>query len=867
MYDGGYQPTSRSASRDGGGYRRRPDQREGESRRQSSINPHRESRSLNYDDEPRFDDRGRDHHSSRWSDRGRRDSYSGAPSYDYRETSSGGPPEEGEWVESEQPVQHDRRGRGDGRFYNRERSQSPRNYRSGSHNRGGHHLKGHPGAPAKTIILEGLPQEANEQFVLLGLDFVAQDQRFSDDKVKIARFNYDDAGPRIAYVEFYRAADAKEFAGNHQDEVSFPLVPSRGLESESIKVRVSLSSNRNQGRADGNWDCTRCHASNSSRQTSCNSCHSVRPDNHWNDDYHGQGHGRTEYGYEQDTTSQGRLLTGESDASPEASPFLVLMGLGVSITEDVLADGVMKLFIDPVQDQPKEASNPINKLKSTAPTNSTVGLGAKPGSLRRVFLMRDRKTTESRGYGFAEFASKEDASAAIAKYRASSSFTITSKSVTIAFSHLGAFVPPSPTEPQAFTFPNIYNPDQPLKYWNNFLYPGIKVVSEPPVLEAPSPEKRAEDQTSAGMGAMRGTNAKKPKKDKESVKVSMIPQIRMWTKKSAELHSAHKQSTLDETTDKSADALISAGPTDSTDDVQVDGPLDPHWNDKYISYADWDTLTCLVCDWKPLPEETMVELGYSAAHREDFLMSHEVRVHDHYKDPEVKEKAAAKLAALGKQARTIVRRTPRLKSAPLPVYVSYADFDALRCHLCRRNFKNIPTIWRHEQESELHKRILADPKNKERATAELLAKGKTTPTMVPDSNMKQQQMQYRDRAQERRQAFRQPNKPAGQHQPAAEKRKEPSSEMEESSVAKISKGAGILAKMGWTDGAGLGAEGAGITQALVTDAYAPGVGLGAEGGNLGDAAQEAARKTRGNPFDFIEKTRDKARERYYETKE
>jgi hypothetical protein len=71
----------------------------------------------------------------------------------------------------------------------------------------------------------------------------------------------------------------------------------------------------------------------------------------------------------------------------------------------------------------------------------------------------------------------------------------------------------------------------------------------------------------------------------------------------------------------------------------------------------------------------------------------------------------------------------------------------------------------------------------------------------------------------------------------------------------------MLAKMGWA-GAGLGAEGAGRTEVIATDVYAPGVGLGAEGGRLGDAGEEAARKTRGDFAGFVEKTKDRARERF-----
>jgi hypothetical protein len=40
------------------------------------------------------------------------------------------------------------------------------------------------------------------------------------------------------------------------------------------------------------------------------------------------------------------------------------------------------------------------------------------------------------------------------------------------------------------------------------------------------------------------------------------------------------------------------------------------------------------------------------------------------------------------------------------------------------------------------------------------------------------------------------------------------------------------------------------------------VGLGAEGGKLGDAGEEAARNTRGDFAAFVQKTKDRARERF-----
>jgi hypothetical protein len=83
----------------------------------------------------------------------------------------------------------------------------------------------------------------------------------------------------------------------------------------------------------------------------------------------------------------------------------------------------------------------------------------------------------------------------------------------------------------------------------------------------------------------------------------------------------------------------------------------------------------------------------------------------------------------------------------------------------------------------------------------------------------------------------------------------------------MSKGATLLGKMGWSAGTGLGAQGTGMTAPVTTDLYVQGVGLGAQGGKVGDAVEEAGRNTRGRYDEFLEKTRDNARQRYERMKE
>lgn len=695
-------------------------------------------------------------------------------------------------------------------------------------------------------------------------------------------------GRRIAVVEFRRRADAEAFVDRYYPEVSFPLEHSRGVDSEPLTFRIGFDQGEEQKekREDEDWDCVRvsglmrdegtvltgqCGAINYPHRAVCYKCKADRP-GEW---YHAGWWGllmrvAEDGGYGQDY-STGPVLTGETDEDPQQMPsqYIVVRNLEPSVTEQILATGVMKLFLDTSSDKSKDAPTSANKLKSTAPTGGTAGLGAKPGSLRRVFLMRDRRTNESWRYGFAEFATVDDAKAAVAKYRASTRFTIASRPVAVAFIHTGVFVPELDPEAAAhptFAFTPIYNTALRLKYWDERAFPNVLVVTTDPIPDAGSPDKPG-NTDEASKNAQKMAAAKKAKKDKDSAaatKIAMMPQMQMWAKKSAELHGVKQRPVDAPAVEDEAPAAVPTTTKREDVETQPDGPLHPHSTDSYTSYADWARLTCLLCDWEVPGQDRIDSNGYAHYSRSDILIDHEVRVHNHYKDSETRDKAAAKLASLGQEPRLINRRKPRLQSEPPPVYVSYADFDQLCCHLCSRKFKHAQTIWRHEQESELHKRMLTNAKNKERAAAELNEKGKKLITMVPDSKLTAQQNRYRDRALERRQAFRQPSRP----QPPsvttkAEKRKEPAAPTEvEETPAKKSKGAGMLAKMGWTSGVGLGAEGTGRTEAITTEAYAPGVGLGAEGGKLGDANEEAARKTRGDFKAFVEKTKDRARERY-----
>ena len=99
------------------------------------------------------------------------------------------------------------------------------------------------------------------------------------------------------------------------------------------------------------------------------------------------------------------LNSGDSDASPDGVPsqFLLIRALEPSVTEDVLAKGVAKLYKPTRRSSPPAHGSNKKTNAKVASTTGDANLGAREGSLRRVLLIRDRRTNESWRYGFAEF--------------------------------------------------------------------------------------------------------------------------------------------------------------------------------------------------------------------------------------------------------------------------------------------------------------------------------------------------------------------------------------------------------------------------------------------------------------------------------
>lgn len=492
-------------------------------------------------------------------------------------------------------------------------------------------------------------------------------------------------------------------------------------------------------------------------------------------------------------------MTGLTDAANVPSQILVVYPLPAFVTEDMLASDMKRLELEK-PDTAKDNSNGP-KLKSTAPTGNTDGLGARPGSLHRIFIVRDVVTDESFKYGFAEFWTLEDAAAAMTKFQKSRVFTVSACPVTVSTIHMGVFVPEERevTPPiERMSFHPLFNPTIRVRYRDLHVYPRQHLVTASP----PFSEDDGKQATEAGDG-------KKSKKRKAesgalgSVKkqVPMAGQLAVWQRKSNELREA-------------------GGTSEGVASAANSTPI-------RISLSGNSSAASSKPQAIKIAISGMTTLGAPP-------------------DAKADESIARPAAADDKAQET----------------ASYCDRDRLMCLICMRKYKSVEEVDIHEK-SRNHKNAMENEEQVKAALPRLAARDKRLQKQSQDQTGGPAGSQYRDRAKERRDAHGQPTKPASSNQQSSAK-KAPTKQDEAEKAAKPaqSKGAGMLAKMGWSAGSGLGANNDGRTEVIATNAYQEGVGLGAEGGNLGDAAQVAERKTKNNYADYLNTVQDKARERY-----
>ncbi|CZR58454.1 related to RNA binding motif protein [Phialocephala subalpina] len=685
--------------------------------------------------------------------------------------------------------------------YDRRRSRSPRregrgrytdrdkeDYRSPSRDRSRSHSPYFGGPPNRNVILEGIPLEWTQEDQELAIVAVLSDLQILNElqhglrlegleEVRLIKDKRTGQSRGFAFAQFVGISEARRFLDRCYPTVQLygPGHTDLASTNEPNKVRIAYSRDRDDrdkaGKGEDDWKCEVCSLPNFSHRTLCFRCNAPRtrtePLCH---DMIGMlliSVGATAHGVvvaqANMSTFSGFATTGDSDVSPDgtASQFLLLRGLEPGVTEELLAKGVSKLCKIKAGTPPSDLQGA--KKRQIASTTTDASLGAKDGSLRRVLLVRDRKTNDSWRYGFAEFNTVEDAQAAMAKYKASDKFTISSKPVLLSYIHAGVFVPvlhPLGDEYAKFTFSPLSNTAIKLMYWDEAAYANELAVATP---DAPSAIKTKESEHAkfaaaaaneglVGNGKDGEPKLKKRKVEKDSKVVA--PHLQFWTNRHAELHGIP--------------------PKDPEEETSNSGPATPL------------------------------------------------------------KKAPASTEALPSQ--------------------TFADLERKCCLLCSRQFKTEADVNKHERMSQLHR----DNMKNEDLVSKALAKLNKPKGSATESSA------YRDRAKERRQAFNQPKQPAAQHNRTAKESNggsSPKKEKEEAPPVQ-SKGAALLGKMGWTAGEGLGAQGTGRTDAIVTELYSQGVGLGAQGGKVGDAAEEAHRQTKGSYADFVSSVKDKAKERF-----
>ncbi|KAM5381950.1 hypothetical protein ACJZ2D_002738 [Fusarium nematophilum] len=617
------------------------------------------------------------------------------------------------------------------------------------------------GKPSDTVILEGLPfslssTELRDSLLTnsIAAEFPSIDVRLSSSK-----------GNFRAFVQFPGVDYAVAFMREHYPKLLVELTNSTDDVPEGrfdayihyARSRDARDEPDTRGGPGSNWLCPTCDFSNYSTRSKCKICGGPQGAPIWQ-----------------------QSLTGMADVADVPSQILVVYPLASFVNEGMLADDMRGLELVKV-DNTKDNSNGAPKLKSTAPIGDTTGIGARPGSLHRVFLMRDTSTHESFKYGFAEFWTMEDAAAAMAKFRKSRSFTIGACPVTVSCTHMGVFVPEDREVTPAIeqmSFHPLFNPSLRVRYRDLHAYPSQLVLTmQPPGNEEAS--KGPPDEANDKKTKKRKADASLPASSAKKM-VPMAGQMAVWQRKRDELRDDETggESKKPELSDVNRTPLRIAMSGNG-----ADGP-------------------------KPQPA---IKISISGATK---LGGPEPVVSD-------KPGPAADLAATSGNARP-------LAVAPDEAPVSYVDRDRLMCLICMRKYKSVDEVNIHEKS-----------RNHKNATE--------------------------NEEQERREAYSQPTKPAPAPAPQGKPKPAPAKPDEAAQPAKpaaSSKGAGMLAKMGWSAGAGLGANADGRTDVIVTNAYQEGVGLGADGGNLGDAAALAERKTKNSYAEYLNTVQDKARERY-----
>ena len=332
--------------------------------------------------------------------------------------------------------------------------------------------------------------------------------------------------------------------------------------------------------------------------------------------------------------------TGDNDASPDNTPsqFLLLRGLEPAVNEELLAKGVAKLY-KPSGNVPQAKEPAGKKGAKVASTTGDANLGARERSLRRVLLVRDRKSNDSWRFGFAEYATVEDAQAALTRYNSFERFTIASKPVLVSYVHAGVFVPVTNTaaETRNFTFSPLANQSVLLAYWDEAAYVAGLTVS---VAESMRGNGKAKFEAKSiapepeGLRPLKDNDKTKKRKAEPStttsttIKKAAPSHLQFWSNRHAELHGLEQKST-EQDGDASKPGLK---PSESSDSA---GALPDR------SYADPNRKCCYLCSrqFKTTAEvnkhERLSELHHQNLKDESLVSKAKAKLEKHSVQPQL----------------------------------------------------------------------------------------------------------------------------------------------------------------------------------------------------------------------------------------
>jgi RNA recognition motif-containing protein len=408
-------------------------------------------------------------------------------------------------------------------------------------------------------MMDGIPQDMTEDDVSAELRDAYHLGGLED--VRVIRDRHTKISRGLGFLRFGSLKESRDFLERNHPYIYF-YGPTAGNDDRATKVRIAYSREREdraRAKAEGDWTCRMCAVVNFATRPKCFRCNAPRPEIPM-----------------APVGPPGVPLpkvanNGDNDAAPENQPsqFLLFRGLDSSVSEDLFAKGAAKLY-RPNSSSNDNASNNPKKGAKVASTTGDSNLGAREGSIRRVLLVRDRKTNESWHYGFVEFANVMDAQAAIQRLNSFVKFTISSKPVMVSYIHAGVFVPvmnPN-SHTERFTFSPLNNPSAKLMYWDDEGYVTELVVS------SGDDGTQIDQQDCQARGSKESEKSKKRKAETTASaaakKTAMPAQLQFWSNRHAELHGIPKDSDGNPLDDQQGDSTLDSGapPTQSYADVQ-----------------------------------------------------------------------------------------------------------------------------------------------------------------------------------------------------------------------------------------------------------------------------------------------------------